>query len=125
MAGISGRPAVASELSFPKVVIPDPLIALEEAKEQLKITDTLHDAEVSRTVLEAQNAILAYLGKGADPEWTAATLPYSVLAAIKILLTDLYELRNTAGEARAPELTVAAWRRIDELLSIFRDPILA
>lgn len=113
---------------FEHVVITDPLISLDDAKAQLRITDTAHDDEVSRTILDAQNVILDYLKKGADPEWTATTVPFPVLAAIKKMLTHLYEDRGDdmkKATATTGDSSAALWEEIDRLLARFRDPALA
>lgn len=115
-------------LFFDHVVITAPLIPLAEAKAQLRITDADHDDEVSRTVIDAQNVILDYLKKGADPAWTATTVPFPVLAAIKKMLTHLYENRGDdmkKATATTSDSGAAVWDDVDRLLARFRDPALA
>lgn len=109
------------------VVITTPLIPLADAKVRLRVTDTTHDTEIAREVLIAQNVILDYLKKGADPAWTEATLPWPVRAAIEDMLTHRYEHR---GDDMSPTQSGATpdadvWEAIDRKLARFRDPALA
>jgi hypothetical protein len=67
------------------------LLTLDVAKQQLRITDTYHDADVQQKADVASAWVLGYLAAKADPAWTAATLPPEVQQAMLILLTFLYE----------------------------------
>jgi hypothetical protein len=103
-----------------------PLVSLAIAKEQLRITDADHDAEITRMSHEATDVILDYLKHGADPAWTPETVPLPVQAAILRMLSHLYADR---GDREAKETDASAdekvWAAIDRLLARFRDPALA
>src|SRR5262249_55063615 len=113
-------------LAFTKVVITTPLIPLSEAKDHLRITDTSHDAEIGRMTIDAQNIILDYLKAAADPTWTTSTLPYPVRAAMRLMLTHLYEHRgdDMTPSAAAGTPDTDLWDSIDRLLMRWRDPAL-
>ena len=64
--------------------------------------------------------ILDYLKHGADPDWTAETLPLPVRAGMLLMLTHLYEHR---GDHMEPDDNL--WSAIGRLLARFRDPALA
>lgn len=96
-----------------------PLISLAVAKQQLKITDDDHDAEVTRKSHEATDTILDYLKHGADPAWDADSVPLPVAAAIQMLLSHIYD------EPPDAEADAKVWAAIDRLLARFRDPAIA
>lgn len=112
--------APTGPLAFGHVVIAAPLIPLADAKAHLHITDPARDAEIDGYTVRAQNEILAYLKSGADPLWTASTVPYPVRSAILLLLTHRYEHR---GDAMEPD--EALWTALERVLVGFRDPALA
>jgi hypothetical protein len=110
------------------------LIPLEQAKLQLRIQDTLHDAEVEMMNDAAVAVILDYLKPTLldgttrpDWPWTAATLPLPVSQAMRLLLTHFYEHRGDdmtpSGAGGTPDADV--WGAIERLLVRFRDPALA
>jgi hypothetical protein len=114
-------------LAFPRVEMRTPLITLVDAKDHLKVRDDYHDAEIGRFVLGAQNAILDYLKRGADPAWTEATLPLHVRAAVLYLLTHHWKHRgddmSPTESGGTPDADV--WDSIDRILARSRDPALA
>lgn len=107
-------------LSFYHVTATDLLITLEEAKDHLHITTAAHDADITAKLRQAQDVILDYLKHGADPAWTAETLPLPVRAGMLLVLTHLYEDRGD-DMARDEDL----WLALGRLLARFRDPALA
>lgn len=114
---------MASELEYPYVQIPTPLVELAVMKVHLRETGTEKDAEITRKTLEAQSHVLQYLKKGADPTWTYATVPLHVAAAIEKLTVHLWEDRGDGlGITR---LKYDIWTEIAELLAMHRDPGLA
>ena len=109
------------EFSHDAVVITVPLVTLSEAKEHLRIRDTLHDADVTAKTATAQAAILASVGEAADATWTDLTVPLPVKHAILLLTTHYYEHRGDA----MPDVDVALWEAIARLLARYRDPTVA
>ena len=113
-------------LDFYRVVITDPLITLSMAKDHLRVTDALHDTDISSKILQSQNMILDYLKRGADSTWTVATVPYPVQAAILEMLAHLYEDRaisDLVGLGTMADEKV--WASIERKLDRFRDPAMA
>jgi Phage gp6-like head-tail connector protein len=109
------------EFSHDAIVITTPLVTLSEAKEHLRIRDTLHDADVTAKTATAQAAILANLANAADATWTDVTVPLPIKHAILLLTTHYYEHRGDA----MPEVDAALWEAIARLLAWYRDPTLA
>jgi Phage gp6-like head-tail connector protein len=99
-----------------------PLVTLEQAKQQLRITDSLHDADVQEKLTQAQDAVIRYLDADADPTWTPQTVPFIVLAAIERYMTHLYEHRgddmNPSGSGATPDADV--WEANRRLLAPLR-----
>jgi hypothetical protein len=119
---------MATPLAFPgRVSIVTPLVPLPEMKVHLRITDALHDADVTAISAAAQDAILAYLTASADPAWTPTTVPKTVAHAIKLFATHLNEHRgddmDPSGSGATPDADV--WAAIERLLGRHRDPTLA
>jgi Phage gp6-like head-tail connector protein len=114
-------------LGFTHVVVAGPLVTMAEIKDQLRVHDTLHDADITAKNEAAQDAILAYLTTGADATWTPATVPKPVKQAILVLTTHLYEHRgddmNPTASGSTPDRDV--WEGIARLLWMYRDPTLA
>jgi Phage gp6-like head-tail connector protein len=114
-------------LEFDKVQATAPLVDMADAKAHLRIRDADHDAEIALKLAHATDVILDYLKSGADPEWTAATVPKPVQAAVLIMLTHLYEHRGEdmtpSGAGGTPDADV--WAAVDRLLARFRDPAVA
>jgi hypothetical protein len=100
------------------------LISLEDAKAQLQITTTDDDAIIQAKSDEATEIILDYIGRrgdlGSTVEWTALTAPRPVIAAIKIMLTHLYEHRGD-------DMTLddKQWEAVARLLARIRDSAFA
>lgn len=127
--------AVVTDAVIPPIPVPEPddavldfyhvtatglLITLAEAKTHLHITTAAHDADITAKLEQAQDIILDFLKHGADPAWTADTLPLPVRSAVLLVLTHLYDHR---GEDMEPD--EALWTAIGRLLVRFRDPALA
>ena len=104
------------------------LIPLVTAKQQLRITDDLHDADVQLKLDQAEARILGYMKAQQTGEarpdwpWTAASLPKEVEAAM-LLLTFLYEARGDEPETKAKSEDV--WTAIEGMTSHLRDPAIA
>lgn len=113
-----------SALEFSRVTLP-PLVTLEEAKWQLRITDALHDPDITAKMAIAQEAVLAFMGSAADPAWTDTTAPQAVKHAIQMLTTHYYEHRGDDMSPTASGSTpdTAVWNAIWLLLGPYRDPI--
>lgn len=109
-------------LPFYHVTATGLLITLDEAKTHLHVPfeGTAHDVDITAKVEQAQDVILDYLKHGADPAWTAETLPRPVRAAMLLMLTHLYEHRGDDMDPDEP-----LWMAIGRLLARFRDPALA
>lgn len=104
-----------------------PLVTLDVAKFQLRITDTLHDADIQLKMAQATDTVLDYLKHAADPTWTPDTVPRPVQSAILIYLTHLYEHRgddmSPTASGQTPDADV--WLALERLLKRFRDLALA
>ena len=113
-------------LDFSRVTVAGPLVSLVEAKQQLRIQDSDHDADVTAKMDAAQEAILAYLTTAGDETWDGTTVPKAVKQAILILLTHLYEHRGDDMSPTATGTTPDAdvWAAIGRLLALYRDPTL-
>jgi hypothetical protein len=109
-------------LEFYHVTLP-PLVTLEVAKLELRITDTDHDADVDLRRRQATNIVLDYLQHGADPTWTDTTVPDPVQQAILVVLSHLYERGQTMRpEAAGIASDADVWAAVAALLRHFRDP---
>jgi hypothetical protein len=87
----------------------EPLVTLQQAKDQLTITHSNQDAFVQMKLDEAQALVLNYCDKaptGPD-EWTAATAPLEVRSAILDVVTDLYTDRGDVD--RPTSRTPSPW----------------
>jgi len=109
-------------LDFSRVVITAPLLSLTAAKQQLRITDTTHDAEIAELVDAAQEFVIARLKEAADATWTEVTVPRVVRHAIKLMLDAFNERRGGDESAKQLEKTIET---VDVLLGTYRDPTLA
>jgi hypothetical protein len=101
-----------------------PLVTLDAAKQHLRITDPLHDADVTEKLTSASGAIRDYLGSSDDPTWTPATVPPWISAAVLLLLAHLYEHR---GDEFGPSADNddRVWNAIANLCRRSRTPALA
>lgn len=99
-----------------------PLVSLQTAKMRLRITDSLHDADVQWSLDAAQATILDYLAEAVDDSWTALTVPEIVEAAILMYTTHLYEHRGDDMFPTASGSTpdAAVWDAIRRLLARLR-----
>ena len=70
------------------------ILTLALAKDQLRITDDRHDADITAKLEAAEGVILEYLGEDADPAWDSSTVPKAVETAILRYLSHLYEDRT-------------------------------
>lgn len=111
-------------LTFSRVTLAGPLLTLAEAKAQLQITDTVHDAIVAQKLAAAEEQVLAYLAAAGDPTWTPATAPLEVKNAILGLTTHYYEHRGDDFGVGGRDVAVI-WRELAEMLKMYRDPTLA
>jgi hypothetical protein len=110
-------------LEFPsRVVITVPLLSLTAAKQQLRITDTTHDTEITALVEAAQEYVITGLKAAADPTWTEVTVPRVVQHAIKLMLDAFNERR---GGAEATDELRKTMETVDFLLGLYKDPTLA
>jgi Phage gp6-like head-tail connector protein len=103
------------------------LLSLAEVKDHLRVTDALHDADITAKSDAAQAAVLAYLTTAVDPAWTPLSVPKPVKHAILLLTTHLYEHRgddmNPSASGSTPDRDV--WEAIARMLAMYRDPTLA
>jgi hypothetical protein len=114
-------------LEFSWITLP-PFLTVEDAKAlQLRIRDTLHDADITEKLETAHERIIAYLGPAANDTWTAETVPKGVSHAILLLTTHYYEHRgddmNPSASGSTPDADV--WEAIDRLLAPYRDLTIA
>ena len=100
---------------------PAVLVTLEQAKEHLRIRHTEEDNQVQDKLDAAEDAVLDYLGIE-TPEWDDSNVPPRVVAAILIVLEDLWRFRGGDEEsfsamqrAADGELPVRATRLLHRL----------
>lgn len=76
------------------------IITLDTAKDCLRVDGIEQDAEIAGMVMAAQAVVEDFLGRpliDAVLGWpTVETLPVTIVQAIKIVLVDLYDNRETA-----------------------------
>lgn len=109
-------------LDYSRVVITVPLLSLPAAKQQLRITDTTHDTEITALVEAAQEFVIGRLLEAADPTWTDTTVPRVVQHAIKLMLDAFNERR---GGAEAADELRKAIETVELLLGLYKEPTLA
>jgi hypothetical protein len=106
-------------LEFSRVTLP-PLWTVDEAKAHLHLTGTIDDADVQQKLDSAQEAILSYLNRCADPTWDATTAPKAVTHAVLLLTAyHYYADRGDRPDVANP------WPKIYDLLAAYRDPTVA
>jgi hypothetical protein len=97
------------------------LLTLEQAKEQLRITDSLHDADVQAKLDAAEAIILEYIG----PHVTWTETPKSVETAILRYLSHLYEDRTGRASDGDTPASADVWDDIRQILGRVRTPVFA
>jgi hypothetical protein len=103
------------------------LITIEQARWQLRLTDTLQDPEVEMKMAQAEDVILRYLSPTVsglprdDYPWTPANVPPAVQDAILLYLTHLWRNRGDALD----DTDEQTWKAITRRLAPLRDPALA
>ncbi len=92
------------------------LATINDAKQRLRVDFDDDNALITGLLEEATDIVVGYIKKP-DHEWTAATVPFRIKAAILLVTGSLYENRD-GGEAVLTESVRA-------LLHRDRDPALA
>jgi hypothetical protein len=93
------------------------LISLDQAKAQLRITDTDSDDELTSVMIPGASAIVAsYLKWPTEWPYTADTLPPHMVTAVLLVLSSLYEDREGANDPIGPAVA--------SILARDRDPAL-
>jgi uncharacterized phage protein (predicted DNA packaging) len=109
------------------------LLTLDVAKKHLRVDHTDDDADIQRKIDQASAIVLDYIKKTVgtpnpeDPsivDWTDATVPPPVAAAIEILLSKLYDDRNAGATDNEVAMGYLP-KTVTSLLHRFRDPALA
>ena len=103
--------------------IPATLATLAQLKDQVKVTDTATDAELQRTLDDAEDTIRRYLKTRDDPTWTADTVPGAVRAAVLRQATHLWADRGDRDRESTSPDGLAPY--VADLLTLYRDPALA
>lgn len=107
------------------------LIALDDAKLHLNITDTSHDSDVAMKLDAAEAIVLDYIGSTSTwrttaAAWTADTLPAVVQAAILVQLGELYGASGRGDDAKGPVYTPGQLSpQVTNYLMRYRDPVVA
>lgn len=91
------------------------ILTLQDAKDQLKITDDDHDRQVQAALDNAEGIIATYLKTKWDPTWTRDTLPGPVNQAIKFMLTHVYENPGDNLGDRDDRVWAAVWHVLDQM----------
>lgn len=94
-------------------------------KTHLKVTDPAQDAEVTRTIAHASEAIWEYLDPSArrpTTEWDATTAPALIQAHVMILGAAYFENR---GDDESADKIKRAWDAVQVGLVRWRDPAVA
>jgi hypothetical protein len=88
----------------------DEILSLEAAREHLRVGDEASDTHLADLIETAESLLSDYLGRPLiDPaSWaSAAEVPKTVVHALKLILTELYEDRATPlTDMKAIELLV-------------------
>lgn len=101
----------------------DPLITLEEAVGQLKISADEDEDDITLKMSLATAIVIDYI-KRPDHGWDADTVPDVVKAAILEQLVELYRFRGDDPQAPAPADGYLS-PSISRKLHRYRDPALA
>jgi Phage gp6-like head-tail connector protein len=99
------------------------LLTLAQAKQQLRITDALHDADVQAKLDAAEGVIFEYVGPYVGDAWTAETLPKSVETAILRYLAHLNEDRTGRASDGDKPASADVWDDIRQILGRVRTPV--
>lgn len=110
------------------------LLTLDQAKAHLRVETTDFDADISQNIEEASEICLTYIkrrgpfptdAEPTPPDWTDADLPADIRAAVKIMLSMLFDDRN-AGKSDNPSVAMGYMPpNVTALLHRHRDPALA
>jgi Phage gp6-like head-tail connector protein len=95
------------------------ILSLQDAKDQLVITDDDHDRQVQAALDNAEGIIAAYMKTRWDPTWTV--LPGPVNQAVKFMLTHVYENKGDNLADRDERV----WTAVRHVLDQSRDPAYA
>lgn len=107
------------------------LMALEDAKVHLNITDTSHDADVAMKLDAAEAIVLDYIGSTSTwrtivAAWTSDTLPAAVQAAILVQLGELFGVTGRGDEPKGPvHVPGQLSQQVTNYLMRYRDPVVA
>lgn len=93
------------------------LITLVQAKEQLRITDTDSDDELTRLVTASSAIVVQYVATSAATAWTPDTIPSDAQVAVFLVLAALYEDREGLDDPLGVGVV--------SLLASYRSPILS
>lgn len=101
------------------------LVNLANAKAQVKEVDDTHNIDIQQKAEHATALVLARCNTTAwwraiTPDWTEATVPGEVQAAVLLVLGFLWEHR---GDGLMPD--AAFWAAIDQVLATKKDPVIA
>jgi uncharacterized phage protein (predicted DNA packaging) len=109
------------------------LLTLDVAKKHLRVDHADDDADITRKIDQASAIVLDYIKKTIgtpDPEdpsivdWTDATVPPPVAAAVEIMLSKLYDDRAAGDTDNAVAMGYLP-KTVTSLLHRYRDPALA
>lgn len=91
------------------------LVTIQQAKDQLRITDDASNADIAMKVDQASAIVMNHLKSQADAGWDdgSVAVPGRIEAAVLLIVTDLYERRPID------------WTTVQLLLVSYRDPALA
>jgi hypothetical protein len=102
--------------------LPATLVTLAEAKDQIRVTHSFSDAELQRTLDDAEDMIRQYLKTKNDPAWTAETVPGAIRAAILRQVTHLVADR---GDRDSAPNDAGLAPHVEQSLNLYRDPAFA
>jgi len=102
-------------LAAGRVVVSEPYLTLQDAKDQLDISHDARDAFIQAKITAASAIVIGYLNFNLpDTPWTAATIPEAIKTATLLVVADLYTERGTTeGREDRPSLST----RVQWLLS--------
>jgi hypothetical protein len=69
-------------------------VTLARAKDELRVTHSYEDSVITDKVAQATDIVTRLLDTRFDPLWTAETVPPAVVAAILMIVEDLYVHRG-------------------------------